>query len=143
MATFALQLKEFADLSKKALLAVHRGATQEVADRVRIPVGKGGRIRVDTGFLRASLMGSTAAMPPIDPTARPPADAQPNSFAPNNQQISLAIASATLDETFYLGFTAAYAQYRENLDLYVETVALSWPAIVDVEVTIVRKNLGL
>jgi len=44
--------------NKEVLLTVARAAAGEVADRAQVAKGKGGRMPVDTGFLRASGQSS-------------------------------------------------------------------------------------
>lgn len=94
------------------------------------PVAKGGRMRVKTGFLRSSLMASTASMPLVNPMARPPTDAEIGAYPLDMGPISAVITGAALTDTIYLGFTASYAAPREHFDAFVEGERLRWPQIV-------------
>ncbi|MDV3257747.1 MAG: hypothetical protein LOX97_08215, partial [Sphingomonas sp.] len=107
--TFSAQVAAHVAKYKRRMEAVFRASAQDVAREVVRPVGAGGHMRVDTGFLRASLMASTSQMPSINPAARPASNAAPNSFPEDFGQINLVIAGAQLGETIYLGFTASYA----------------------------------
>lgn len=118
--------------------AVFRQSAQEVVEEMLTPRGAGGNMPVDTGFLRASLMASTANMPVMREDARP---VEGQSYAPSSA-VSLVIAGAELGETIYLGFTAAYARRVNYLPgyLFVEKAAQNWPAIVArVEVELVGR----
>ena len=130
--TFHAQVSEHVANYERRMLATFRGSTQDLAEEVTRPVAKGGRMRVKTGFMRASLMASTSAMPYIDAGARPPSTAGDNSFDLNDSEIILTIAGAQLGQTIFLGFTASYAGYREALDAFVATAAQRWPDIVRV-----------
>lgn len=84
-------------------------------------------MRVKTGFLRNSLMGSTASMPKIIKDSRPE-DGQTYSF--NTMDIAAVILGASINDTIYLGFTAGYAAYREYHDMFVEAEFLKWQQTV-------------
>ena len=49
---FSDAVKEFSEKSKKRVLAVSRAAIQDVINEAQTPVAKGGKMPVDTGFLR-------------------------------------------------------------------------------------------
>ena len=116
-----------------AVEAVWKQSAQEVVNEMQKPVAAGGRMRVDTGFLRASLMASTASMPPINPQAVP-AEGAGYSFA--DTDIIATIAGAELGQTLHFGYTASYAAFREYgamgqpPDAFVRTAAQKWPFIV-------------
>lgn len=114
---------------KKRMEATFRASAQDLAEEATKPVAKGGNMRVKTGFLRASLMASTSALPLIKTGNRPPATAADNSFQPDESQITLTIAKAQLGETIYLGFTADYAAPREYKDGFVRLAAQNWQEI--------------
>lgn len=110
---------------EKRCLAAFKGSAQDVVRGVTTPTAKGGRMRVKTGFLRASLMTSTAAMPRIDPNAKPASEE--DRFRFNMGQHTAAIVSATMQDTIYMGFTAAYAGPREYWDGFIEAERVKWP----------------
>lgn len=129
--SFSATISERVATYQKRLEATFRASAQDISEQITTPVAKGGHMRVKTGFLRASLMASTSQMPMIDRNARPPADAADDSFAPNSEAVALVIAGASLGETIYLGFTAAYAGYREAQDGFVRLPAQRWQQTVD------------
>ena len=110
------------------------------------PRSAGGRLRVDTGFLRASLMASTAAMPSISPTARP---VEGGKYVYNEGQVEAVIAGAEVGDTLYSGYTASYAAAREfgargqPPDAFVRMAAQNWGMIVDRNTAKVKAAFGL
>lgn len=130
MASFSAQVSAAVGKHRQRMLATFHGAAQEVAEEVTRPVGHGGPMRVKTGFLRSSLMASTASMPMIEPNAVPADGAADNSYQPDLGTVSLVIAGSTLDDVIHLGFTAAYARHREYKDGFVRLTAQRWPQIV-------------
>lgn len=96
-----------------------------------------------TGFLRASLMASTSAMPTLsrdNPGAPVPADLG---------DVILVINGADLGDTLYLGYTANYAAYvhygaqGRAPRPWVTMVAQRWTMIVDAKAAEVKRRLGL
>lgn len=132
MPTFSASVAAWVKKSKRRMEAVAIGSAQDVAKGVTTPVAKGGNMRVDTGFLRASLMASTTQMPSINPYARPASDAPPGSYAPTEDDVALVIAGWSAGrETLFLGFTASYARPREYKDGFVRLEAQRWQETVN------------
>lgn len=119
--TFTATVSAFVAKTEKRVEFV----VKESAQRVGLEVKR--RTRVATGFLRASFLASTSAMPLIDRNARPEAGAI---YTDNDTNIALVIAGASLGEPIYMGFTAAYARVREYHDGMVRLTAQEWPNIV-------------
>lgn len=113
------------DLAFEQVEAIRIASVQDTVEVMLRAVGNGGRMRVDTGFLRSSLVASTAAMPLIDPAGRP---VEGQSYAMGNYDA--AIMGAGQDDEIYLGFTASYAGAREVKDHFVEGAFLDWSATV-------------
>jgi len=107
--SFAASVGAWARQTEARTLAVHRHAVQTLAEEVRKVIPEGGHMPVDTGFLRASLMASTAAMPRLEA----PGEAKTYSEASGQSDIVLVLAGATLYQKIYLGFTAVYARRLE------------------------------
>jgi hypothetical protein len=149
MASFAAQVGAWANKVDGALTAVFRESTQELVSQMD-------QLLVDmvyeapptprykrTGFLRASLMASTDALPAMtkDNPGKPvPADLG---------DVVLVINGADVGDTIYLGFTANYAAYvhygangREPRP-WVALVAQRWQEIVAAKSADVRKRLDL
>lgn len=56
--TFTAQIDDWVRKTKARMDAVVKGSAQAVVQDAQVPVAKGGRMPVDTGFLRNSLISS-------------------------------------------------------------------------------------
>lgn len=145
MTGFAATVGDWCRGVEGALEAILKTSVQDVVEEMQKPRTAGGRMRIDTGFLRASLLASTAAMPDINPAARP---TEGRSYAVGNQ-VELSIAGLELGQTIYLGYTAAYAGHREYgangqpPDAFVRTAAQGWQQIVAKNEAELMRRLGL
>lgn len=128
MRSFSAQVSERTSTYRRRIEATFKSSAQDIAEEVTTPVSQGGKMRVDTGFLRSSLLGSTSAMPLIDRSARP---AEGQSYSPTDADIELVILGAQLGQTIFLGFTASYAGIREVKDRFVLSAAQNWQNTVD------------
>ncbi|MER8999988.1 HK97 gp10 family phage protein [Mesorhizobium australicum] len=96
-----------------------------------------------TGFLRASLVASTSAMPTL--SSENPGVAVPADLG----DVILVINGADLGDTIYLGYTANYAafvHYGANGTTprpWVTLVAQRWVMIVEAKAAEVKARLGL
>ena len=130
---FAAQLSAFAAATKERTTAVFRESAERVVEEMQTPVGAGGNMPVDTGFLRASLQASTTAPIPINSSAQPD---EGSTHAYNAGPITLTIAGADLGETIYVTYTANYARDQEYGSngregrAFVRSAAQRWPTIV-------------
>jgi hypothetical protein len=144
--SFSTAVAQWADKVEGAVEAIFKEATQEVVEEMQKPVGQGGRMRVDTGFLRASLLASSTSMPAINASAKP---VEGGAYTPDCGQIEAVIAGADIGDTLYFGYTASYAGYREYgangqpADGFVRLAAQSWPIIVDRKAAELKARLGL
>lgn len=143
--SFSAAVAQWADKVEGAVEAIFKEATQEVVEEMQRPVGQGGRMRVDTGFLRASLLASSTSMPAIS-AAKP---VEGGTYTPDFGQIEAVIAGADIGDTLYFGYTASYAGYREYgangqpADGFVRLAAQNWPIIVDRKAAELKARLGL
>ncbi|MDR7032939.1 HK97 gp10 family phage protein [Mesorhizobium sp. BE184] len=137
MASFAATVGNWCQKVPNALEVVFKEAAQELVSQL------GQLAPVDTGFLRASLMASTTAMPQLtraNPGVSVPADLG---------DIVLVINGADLGDTIYLGYTANYAAFvaygaqGRAPRPWVTLAAQRWPMIVDEVAARVKQRLGL
>ncbi|MCD1266069.1 hypothetical protein B5M44_19160 [Shinella sumterensis] len=144
--SFAAAVAGWAEKVPEAVEAVRNQSAADVVNDMQTLRSEGGRMRYDTGFLWASLMASTSAMPGINPSARP---AEGSSYAFDFGQVEAVIAGASLDDTLYFGYTASYAAHREYgangqpADGFVRLAAMNWQQIVNRNAEKVRKAFGL
>lgn len=128
MSTFTAQIKAFADKSKEKMEAVVKQSAQEVFNIAQTPKAQGGRMPVDTGFLRNSLVASLNGS-----TVGGGADAY-----------VLAVAGAEIGDTIFAGWTANYARFMEYgtsrtaANYFMLSAAQQWQAIVARNAELVR-----
>ena len=144
--SFSAAVAKWVDKVHGATEAVFKQSAQAVVAEMQTPVSEGGRMRVDTGFLRASLMASTSSMPGIVKGKGPEAG---KTYEADFGQIEAVIAGSEAGDTIYFGYTAAYAAAREYgangqpADGFVRLAAQRWPTIVDRTAKELRSRLGL
>lgn len=147
---FSVQVNDIITMTEKRMNALIRQSTQEVIDLAQTPgpsvastsaaiasqsgkrqgpvaaPGKGGKMPVDTGFLRASGQLSLNGMP-TGPT-RGNAD---GSYQYDANSTELKLAKAKIGDTIFFGWTAEYAQYMEARYGFLASAVQKWPAIVE------------
>lgn len=135
---FDKQVSDFVDKYKKRLRATAKLAVQDTVNMAQVPVAKGGLMRVDTGFLRASIAANVGGMP---------AGPSRNSGEDVDWTFQGSPMAATLvrwnpeDETLYVGWTANYARPREYRDGFMRTATDKWPETVDRVARKVRQRI--
>lgn len=127
--TFTASLAQFRDKTKAQMQAVLSASVQDVLDEAQKPVAQGGRMPVDTGFLRNSLVSEL-----------------------NGSEVARGVNSVLLTTTAMrpgdvarFGWTAAYAmrlhegfvgedsllrEYDQGGMFWIDHAAAQWPAIV-------------
>ncbi|AUX76408.1 hypothetical protein [Sinorhizobium fredii] len=135
--SFAAQVSEWVTQEKARQEAVLREAAQMVANNVRTSVAAGGRMPVETGNLKNSLMASTSAMPTVDQGEK--------AYPDSSGEIELIISNLEVGGTLYLGFQAAYGRrmnygfvgedslgrlYNQAGYGFVDAEAQDWPQTV-------------
>lgn len=144
--SFEAQVAAWTKKVRGANEAIFKQSVQELVSVAQAARGEGGRMRVDTGFLRSSLMASTSHVPPINRSAKPVSG---QSYAYSGAEITAVIAGAELGDTIFLGYTAAYAAHREfgargqAPDAFVRTAAQQWPQVVARVTAELKIRLGL
>lgn len=94
----------------KALqLAVFRESAQRTVEVMQTPRAAGGNLRVDTGFLRASLLAGVGDVN-FAITLKPEAEGK---YAWDAGAVSLVIANADITDRITVVYTANYARPRE------------------------------
>lgn len=142
--SFSKQVEEWGDRAKEALVAVTRQSVQDVINEAQLREADGGRMRVDTGFLRASGQSSINQMP-YGPSVR--FLHEKNSYpSPDDYTgeggVASDIAKLQLGDVFYFGWTANYAAAREAKDGFLNTPLQRWQEIVDKNVSNYNRRSG-
>lgn len=122
---FSRQVRRFTANYRRRANAVFKQSVQDVAQHASVPVAQGGRMRVDTGFLRNSIRGAIGTLP-SGPSQRGGAS---NSGA--LEDVTLVLAGAEIGDTVYVGWTANYARFREYKDGFLSAAAQKWPDFVN------------
>ena len=116
-----------------------RTAAQETVSLAQRVKNEGGRMRVDTGFLRASIQATTGEMPTG-------VSVNPN---PDTDEViqweGTAIAAALLQwqpgEVLYVGWTANYARPREYQDGFLRGAVEQWDGTVKLVATSIKQRI--
>lgn len=127
MGKFTAQVDAWAKGSVKRMTAIQRESTQRTIDDAQTPTAKGGRMRVDTGFLRASGQLSLNGMPTGPVRGNPTGTYTEGQFG---KPTELVLARSTLEDTLFFGWTANYARAREAKDGFLRIAAQKWPQTV-------------
>lgn len=129
--TFASEVKKHTEEYRKRIRIVARESVQETVEMAQKSIYKGGRMRVDTGFLRASVQGGIDQMP-----SGPVVNELGRSFR-DGEQIAGEPVSVTLlkwepaDQVLFIGWTANYARHREYQDGFLRGATELWGKTVD------------
>lgn len=123
--------------SNARLTAVARQSIQDVIDTAQTPTAKGGLMRVDTGFLRASGRLSLNGMPSGPVRAAPDTnyDWQPTIATAELGKIEIGMS-------IFFGWTAHYAKYREAYDGFLYAALQKWQEIVNKNVRALKSRSG-
>lgn len=107
--SYAAKVSAFVAKSRARQEAVYRESAQRLLSIAQTTRGEGGAMRVDTGFLCASLVANlTGTIPAV--TFKPEGDGP---FSYDAGQVNLVIAGAELSDPITAAWTANYARPRE------------------------------
>jgi hypothetical protein len=130
--TFASTVSQWVAESQRRMEVVFHEATQDLIEEMQTPVGDGGNMPIDTGFLRASIRVTLDGLVPG--TLSRPSDTATYTYNP--AVAVLAIVSAQLGDTIYASYTANYARVvhygsstRQGRQ-WITMAAQRWPQIV-------------
>jgi hypothetical protein len=144
--SFAAQVEGWAEKVPEAVEAVRNQSASDVVKEMQTLASEGGRLPFETGFLWASLMASTAAMPSINPNAQP---AEGRTYRFDFGTIEAIIAGSSLEDDLFFGYTAAYAGHQEYGANgrapagFVRGAVQNWDVHVNRNAETVRKAFGL
>lgn len=139
MASFSATVDKIILKTRKRMKAVVQGSVQDTIKEANTTTAKGGRMRVDTGFLRASGRISFSGMP--SGPSRPPQTDGPVSYNWDEASIIAGLAGVELGDLIYFGWTAEYARYREVYDGFLESALMNWQLTVDRNVRKVKARI--
>ena len=117
--------------TEERLNAVFRTAAQDIAREVQTPRAKGGKLPVDTAFLRNSFAADINTTPSGDGNSS-------YSAGP----ISIVIGRARIGDRVVFGWGANYAVYMEARYGFLRGAAQNWQQIVDKAAKKVQRRVG-
>jgi hypothetical protein len=141
--SFTAQVDDIVRECEKRQIALVRESNKRLAERVQTPVAKGGKMRVDTGFLRSTGQMSLNGLPqgPI----RPPESGNAGSgvrFRYTSTSVTTALAGFRMGQPIFFGWSAEYAAAREVFDAFLESGLMDWQKIVDEVTNEIRQRAG-
>ena len=125
--------------ANKRALAIFRDSAQRLGEEANKPEARGGKMPVDTGFLRNSFVASKDGMP-----------------TKQSLPLPLVLISVQLGETVYVGWTAKYARrmefgfegadklgrtYSQAGKGFMRSAAQRWPQIVNESARAVKSRI--
>ncbi len=137
--SFEAQVDAIVVTTEKRMVALMRQSLQDVVNEAQQPVAKGGRMRVDTGFLRASGQSSLNGMP--TGLSIKPSGATRGSIPSDTQQTVATLGKMKFGQVFHFGWTANYAKYRELYDGFLEGALQHWSRIVTFNTDTIRQRI--
>lgn len=122
--SFERKIDDFLKKSRRRLRAVAKESVQQTMNMANEPQATGGRMPVDTGFLRGSVAGAVGTMPS--------GPSENNGGPIPNAGLSAALLRWNPDrgETFYAGWTANYARFMEYRYGFMRGAAELWDQTV-------------
>lgn len=143
MGNFANQVDQFARKYNTRFKLVAQIAVQDTVSMAQRVHKEGGRMRVKTGFLRASIQAAVHSMP------SGPTQGEKKTKYPLGTQVAGVPVSVTLlrwdpntPDVLFVGWTANYARHREAHDGFLRGAVEKWDQTVRKAVMTVRAGFG-
>lgn len=122
---FSAKVGAWVRKSNQRATAVFRESVERLIEQAQTPTSEGGKLRVDTGFLRASFTLSLDGMPFGE--SRNPGD---RAYDYKSDRVTVTLAGAELGRTIWGGWSANYARPREFHDGFLRSAVMNWQSIV-------------
>lgn len=142
-AKFSTKVDAFAKKVEARLRVIALESVQETVSLAQRTRGEGGRMRVATGFLRASVQGAIEQMP-SGPTDNPEKKEYPKDAVVAGEPVVVTLLhwDPIKEETFFVGWTANYARHRETLDGFLRGAVELWDQTVNKAVKKAEHRIG-
>ncbi len=129
--SFMSVINSFTERTKDELLNVTKNAIQDLVNEAQTTVKDGGKMRVDTGFLRHSGAAALNVRPSGESVGRKRVDGEvgvlPEYVADKvGDDLAKTLGEMKIGDTFYYGWTAWYARYRELYDGFLISAIMNW-----------------
>lgn len=141
--SFSAEVDDIIATVDARMTALMRQSLQDVINNAQTPTAKGGRMRVDTGFLRASGQASLTGMPsgPARGESKVKGAYKSEADYANTASVTVSLTKLKVGASFYFGWTANYARYRELYDGFLEGALNQWHRIVAFNADTLRKQI--
>lgn len=135
--------KIIADTEEK-MLGVVKNSIIEVVEDAQTSIKKGGKMVVDTGFLKSSGQARLNQIPTGEIRGRHRKKGEegilPEYVIPDKADYILPIlGKMKIGDTFYFGWTAIYALKQEIYHGFMESAVMKWKQIVDGQIRRLKK----
>ena len=143
---FDKQIDKIKIKAEEKMLAVVKNAIRDVVIEAQTPVAKGGKMRVDTGFLRWSGTASLTGLPIGQTEGRKRKKGEIGVLAgyrydENNggKVLNDVLMHLKLGDKFYFGWTARYAQFREMYDGFMSSALANFQQHIEEQTRRLKK----
>lgn len=139
---FEAVIDNFVRESKEKMLLVVKESIQDVIEEAETPIQKGGKMPVDTGFLRNSGQGALNTMPVGEIRGRRRLAGETGvlpEYVKNSDFLSPVIGKMKIGDIFNYGWTAIYAQTREIYNGFLGSTIMNWQQIVNNNIRKLKK----
>lgn len=131
--SFKAEVDKWIAQTEENLIEVTRYAVGDLINEAQTPRGeKGGKMPVDTGFLRASGLSNLNSLP-AGPSQKvlttPLAYPSPDDYTVTGK-VTVDLARLTINDKFYFGWTAEYANAMEVRYGFVGSAVQNWQSHV-------------
>lgn len=141
--TFEAQIDKFVADTEAKMLAVLKNSIQQVAKEASKPVKRGGKMPVDTGFLRKSGAGALNEIPTGETKGRKRQEGEmgvlPEYKFDESNFLHDILARMEIGDVFYFGWTAEYAEKQELYNGFLKSAVDRWNEIVNAQVRRLKK----
>lgn len=144
MSDFNATIDKFVAKTQENMLAVVKNSIQELVQDAQTPRSKGGKMPVDTGFLRFSGTATLNQLPSGQTLGRERLEGEEGvlseyAVSNNASYVTDIITKMKIGDTFYFGWTALYARRQEIYNGFMESAVMNWQNIVNKQIGRLRK----
>lgn len=145
MSSFTATIEDWVKETEARMLAVTRDSLNVMINDMQQRDSDGGLMRVDTGFLR--LTGKAALNTIPSGPSQKPKDAPVGQYTGvydtwDGQTLLAVLMDMKLGDTFYWGWTAAYAPVRETYDGFMDRPMQNWQGYIDSSTNRLRDRIA-
>lgn len=139
MADFNAAIDRIVAKTQENMLTVVKNSVQELVQDAQTPVAKGGKMPVDTGFLRFSATAALNHVPSGETLGRDRLSGEEGvlpdyAIDDNASYITDTLVKMKIGDVFHFGWTAIYARRQEIYNGFMESAVMNWQKIVDNQV---------